>query len=37
MLTLPGDPEHEVAERRVDGPTRFVLRDGRFVGEEPPR
>jgi 8-oxo-dGTP pyrophosphatase MutT (NUDIX family) len=37
MLTLPGDPEHEVAERRVDGPTRFVLRDGRFVGEDPPR
>jgi 8-oxo-dGTP pyrophosphatase MutT (NUDIX family) len=36
MLTLPGDPLHEVAERRVAGPTRFVLRAGRFVGEDPP-
>jgi 8-oxo-dGTP pyrophosphatase MutT (NUDIX family) len=30
-LALPGDPSHEVSERRVDGATRFVLRDGRFV------
>lgn len=34
-LVLPGDPAHEVPSRRVDGPTRFVLRDGRFVSEEP--
>lgn len=33
MLVLPGDPEHEVAERRVAGPTRFVLRDGKFISE----
>jgi 8-oxo-dGTP pyrophosphatase MutT (NUDIX family) len=30
-LALPGDPSHEVRERRVDGPTRFVLQDGIFV------
>jgi 8-oxo-dGTP pyrophosphatase MutT (NUDIX family) len=35
MLALPGDPEHSVAERRVPGPTRFVLRDGLFVAEDP--
>jgi 8-oxo-dGTP pyrophosphatase MutT (NUDIX family) len=35
-LVLPGDPAHPIAERRVDGPRRFVLRAGRFVGEEPP-
>lgn len=35
MLTLPGDPEHEISERRVAGPTRYVLRSGRFVGEDP--
>ena len=35
-LTLPGDPAHEIRERRVAGPTRFVLRDGRFVSEDPP-
>jgi 8-oxo-dGTP pyrophosphatase MutT (NUDIX family) len=35
MLVLPGDPEHEVAERRVAGATRFVLRDGKFVSEDP--
>jgi hypothetical protein len=34
-LALPGDPSHEVTERRVDGPTRYVLRDGRFVAEDP--
>ena len=37
FLALPGDPTHEVPERRVSGPTRFVLRDGRFVSEDPPR
>ncbi len=36
MLVLPGDPYHAIAERRIDGPTRFVLRDGKFVSEEPP-
>src|SRR5262249_2792311 len=36
FLALPGDPEHPVRERRVAGPTRFVLREGRFVSEEPP-
>lgn len=30
-IVLPGDPAHEVQEIRVDGPTRFVLRDGIFV------
>jgi 8-oxo-dGTP pyrophosphatase MutT (NUDIX family) len=30
-LALPGDPSHEERERRVDGPTRFVLQDGIFV------
>ncbi|MFO0661169.1 MAG: hypothetical protein U0165_15255 [Polyangiaceae bacterium] len=36
-LALPGDPSHEVNEVRVEGPTRFVLRDGRFVSEWPPK
>ena len=36
MLTLPGDPQHSVPERRVAGPTRFVVRDGLFVAEDPP-
>lgn len=31
FLALPGDPAHELSDRRVEGPTRFVLRDGRFV------
>jgi 8-oxo-dGTP pyrophosphatase MutT (NUDIX family) len=35
MLVLPGDPEHHEPDRRVAGPTRFVLRDGKFVSEEP--
>ncbi len=35
LLVLPGDPLHPVAERRVEGTTRFALRDGRFVGEDP--
>ncbi|MBX3275774.1 MAG: NUDIX hydrolase [Sandaracinaceae bacterium] len=29
-LTLPGDPEHPIGERRIEGPTRFVFADGRF-------
>ena len=32
---LPGDPQHTVGERRVAGPTRFVVRDGLFVAEDP--
>ncbi|MBK8257663.1 MAG: hypothetical protein IPK82_33960 [Polyangiaceae bacterium] len=35
FLSLPGDPTHEVPEKRVDGKTRFVLRNGRFVSEDP--
>jgi 8-oxo-dGTP pyrophosphatase MutT (NUDIX family) len=35
-LALPGDPEHDERETVVAGPTRFVLRDGRFVSEHPP-
>jgi 8-oxo-dGTP pyrophosphatase MutT (NUDIX family) len=34
FLALPGDPAHDVRECRVDGPSRYVLRDGRFVGED---
>ncbi|GAB4204023.1 MAG: NUDIX hydrolase [Sandaracinaceae bacterium] len=30
LLALPGDPEHPEAERVLDGPTRFVCRDGRW-------
>lgn len=30
-LALPGDPAHDVHEPCVAGPTRFTLRDGRFV------
>jgi 8-oxo-dGTP pyrophosphatase MutT (NUDIX family) len=33
-LALPGDPAHEVAEPRVSGATRFILRDGRFVSDD---
>lgn len=35
-LVLPGDPAHAIAERRVEGQSRFVLREGRFLSEEPP-
>jgi 8-oxo-dGTP pyrophosphatase MutT (NUDIX family) len=34
FLALPGDPAHALRERRVAGPTRFVLRDGRLLSEE---
>lgn len=34
-LVLPGDPSHSVQETRVSGPSRFVLRDGRFCSEDP--
>ncbi len=36
VLALPGDPLHAVRERRVDGSTRFVLRDGKFLSEDAP-
>lgn len=36
FLALPGDPAHEARDKSVLGPTRFVLRDGRFVSEDPP-
>lgn len=35
-LALPGDPSHEIRERRTAGPTRYVLRDGRFLSEDAP-
>lgn len=35
FLALPGDPAHELKEKRVEGKTRFVLRDGKFLGEDP--
>jgi len=34
VLVLPGDPAHPVRESRIAGPSRFVLRDGRFVSED---
>lgn len=34
-LTLPGDPEHSIRERRIAGPTRFVLIDGVFRSFDP--
>lgn len=33
ILALPGDPLHSIAEPRVTGPTRFVMRNGKFVSE----
>ncbi|MBI4954706.1 MAG: hypothetical protein HY908_21980 [Myxococcales bacterium] len=34
LLVLPGDPLHSARERLVAGPSRFALRDARFVSEE---
>jgi 8-oxo-dGTP pyrophosphatase MutT (NUDIX family) len=34
FIALPGDPAHSVRERRIDGPSRYVLRDGRFASED---
>lgn len=31
FLALPGDPAHPVRERRVDGATRFIMQDGKFI------
>ncbi len=33
-LALPGDPLHEIRERRILGASRYVLRDARWVSEE---
>lgn len=33
-LTLPGDPEHEVREQRLPGPSRYVLRGDRWLPED---
>jgi 8-oxo-dGTP pyrophosphatase MutT (NUDIX family) len=35
-IALPGDPEHEVDVPRVAGKSRYVLRGGRFLPEDPP-
>lgn len=35
MLVMPGDPLHSESELAVPGPSRFVLRDRRFVSETP--
>lgn len=37
VLALPGDPLHEIAERRVAGGSRFALRGERWVEEDAPR
>ncbi|MBX3191767.1 MAG: hypothetical protein KF819_32555 [Labilithrix sp.] len=36
-LTLPGDPEHDVRDARIAGPSRYVLRGERWLAEGPPR
>ena len=33
MLTLPGDREHLVPERRIEGGTRYVLRGEHWQSE----
>lgn len=35
-LVLPGDPEHDVKEARVQGRSRYVLRSGRWLPEDAP-
>jgi 8-oxo-dGTP pyrophosphatase MutT (NUDIX family) len=35
-LALPGDPEHDVGNRRSPGSTRYVLRGDRFLPEATP-
>ena len=34
MLTLPGDAQHSIPQRRVAGATRFVLVDGKFLSQD---
>jgi 8-oxo-dGTP pyrophosphatase MutT (NUDIX family) len=36
-LVLPGDPQHDVPEARVPGPSRYVLRGEQWRSEDPPR
>lgn len=36
LLVLPGDPLHPVQETIVKGPSRYALRNGRFVSEDAP-
>ena len=33
-LTLPGDPQHSVRDRRIAGTTRYVLRDAHWRAED---
>jgi 8-oxo-dGTP pyrophosphatase MutT (NUDIX family) len=35
-LVLPGDPEHSITVVRSPGPSRYLLREGRFVPEGAP-
>jgi 8-oxo-dGTP pyrophosphatase MutT (NUDIX family) len=35
-LVLPGDPEHDVKQARVAGPSRYVLRRGLWLAEHAP-
>ena len=34
ILALPGDPEHEIRERRIAGGSRYVLADGRWSSRD---
>jgi 8-oxo-dGTP pyrophosphatase MutT (NUDIX family) len=34
-LVLPGDPDHDLREPRSPGKSRYVMRDGRFLPEDP--
>lgn len=36
ILALPGDPHHEIKERRVPGGSRYVLADARWVSADAP-
>lgn len=33
VVCYPGDPEHPVSERAMPGPTRLLVREGRFIPE----
>jgi 8-oxo-dGTP pyrophosphatase MutT (NUDIX family) len=35
VLALPGDPLHEVKERLIAGPSRYTLRDAKWVSSDP--
>jgi hypothetical protein len=35
VLALPGDPLHEVRERLIAGPSRYTLRDAKWVSSDP--